>query len=71
MKVKLQMNDSLEVTKKLELLAIRLLDFLFFFFFLQPADIFFLIFIGILLIYNVMLVSNTQQIEFFFPDSFF
>lgn len=69
MKVKLQMNDSLEVTKKLELLAIRLLDFLFFF--LQPADIFFLIFIGILLIYNVMLVSNTQQIEFFFPDSFF
>ena len=35
------MNDSLEVTRKLELLAIRLLDFLFFFFFLQPAEFFF------------------------------
>ena len=41
LKIKLQMNDSLEVTRKLELLAIRLLDFLFFFFFLQPAEFFF------------------------------
>lgn len=41
MKVKLQMNDSLEVTKKLELLAIRLLDFLFFFFFFAASRHFF------------------------------
>ena len=77
LKIKLQMNDSLEVTRKLELLAIRLLDFLFFFFFCSQQNFFF-IFIGILLIYNVMLVSNTQQINFFsrftflssFSDSF-
>ena len=41
LKIKLQMNDSLEVTRKLELLAIRLLDFLFFFFF-AASRIFFL-----------------------------
>lgn len=57
-------------SNKEELLAIHLLDFLFF----AASRNFFLIFIEILLIYNVMLVSNTQKIEsvvFFFSDSLF
>lgn len=56
-------------SNKEELLAIHLLDFLFF----AASRNFFLIFIEILLIYNVMLVSNTQKIEsvvFFFQIHF-
>ena len=46
-------------SNKEELLAIHLLDFLFF----AASRKFVLIFIEIVLIYNVMLVSNTQKIK--------